>query len=130
MLDAIEQFSRSHAFTIAAFGVLSTFLAVIVSLALALLSSRAIRTRLRASVEIYTIAHDTLDPKNPPRYLAVDITNTGAMPLRVPLSFLRWKLPLRRNVWLLDPLDSYSGDPLIAQKKYPVEIAPRASQTF
>jgi hypothetical protein len=130
MLNALEELLKEHQHTIAALGALSTFAAVVVSLMLAWRAGRAAQTRLTASVRLSVIMHSTLDPKNPPRYITVSITNTRNMPLRVPLSFLSWKIPLRRGVWIVNPLDGYATDPLIPQKRYPVEIAPRASETF
>jgi hypothetical protein len=130
MFATIEEFCKSHEYTTAAIGAFSTLAAVVVSLALAFLSLRATKTRLRADLAMSIIIHNTLNRNNPPTYLTVSITNIGNMALRVPFSFFRWRLPMGRGVWLVNPLDSYGTDPLIPRKYYPVELAPRASQTF
>ncbi len=132
MLNAVEEFCRDHQHTIAALGALGTLIAVVVSLVLAWRAGRATRTRLKANVDTSFIAHSTIDPKNPPRYLTVSITNIGIGSLRVPFSFFRWKVPLSRSFWTVNPLDGYGQDrdSLIPQKHYPVEIQPRASETF
>lgn len=130
MFETIEEFFKNHQFTIAALGAVSTFAAVFVSLMVALWSQRRLRTQLKAEVTTATIVHETLDSQNPPTYCTVSITNTGLMPLRVPLSFLRWKLPLKRPWMPLSPLDADGTDPLIPQKRYPVEIAPRTTKQF
>ena len=65
-------------------------------------------------------------------YLTASITNIGTIALRVPLSFLYWRLPMDRSAWMVMPLDSFphGTGPPIPRQNYPVEIAPRASQTF
>ncbi len=130
MLNGLEEFCKNHQHTIAALGALSTLTAVVVSLMLAWRAGRVTRTRLKANVDTSFVAHSTIDPKNPPRYLTVSITNTGLGALRVPFSFFRWKVPFSRSFWLVNPLDGYGKDNLIPQKRYPVEIQPRASETF
>src|SRR6266568_8419967 len=130
MLNVVEEFCTNHQHTIAALGALGTLAAVIVSLGLAWRAARANRTRLRASVDMLLVMHSTVDPKSPPRYVSVSITNTGNSALRLPFSFFSWKVPFNRDYWLVNPLDGYAGDAFIPQKRYPVEIQPRASETF
>lgn len=129
MLSAIEAISHAHQYTIAALGVIGTFSAVVVSLYVAFMSRKATRTQLTARASISIIIHDMIDPKNPPHYIALNITNTGMMPLRIPFSFCHWRVPFRKGFLMMNPLDSY-GDRWVPKKTYPVEIAPRASQTF
>ena len=130
MLDAVERFATAYQHTITMFGALGTVSAVIVSLFIALLSARSTRTRLKASANLLFIVHETVDPKNRPGFLTVSIANTGNMPLRIPFAFFTWKVPFTRHYMLVNPMDGYGGHKWIPQKQYPVEIKPRASETF
>ncbi|MGB6175341.1 MAG: hypothetical protein WBF43_03130 [Methylocella sp.] len=126
----LEEFCKAHEHTIAALGAISTFLAVIVSLVLAFASRRASRTQVNACALICSIDHPTLDRKNRPKYVRVDVRNTGIMPVMIPFSFFYWRMPFRRSMWIAIPLDFSQTDKWVRQKTYPVEIKPRASESF
>jgi hypothetical protein len=130
--DRLDHFLGHYPHLIAGLEAISTFAVVIVSVSLALVSQRASRTRLNASGSISFIIHDLVEDKdNPPTYFTINITNTGVMPLKIPFAFFHWRIPLRRRgAWLVNPLDYYGVDSWAPQKKYPVEINPRASDTF
>jgi hypothetical protein len=61
--------------------------------------------------------------------LKVSITNTGKSPLHIPSAFFYWKVPLRREVMQVRPLD-LTGSSLIPPRHYPSVISPRASADF
>ena len=124
-----EEFFKAHQFTIAAFGVIGTFLAVVVALFSSVAALRVSRTRISARVSINAIHHKSLEGRERPKYLTVRISNLGTMPVHIPLGFFHWKLPFHSGVFTVVPHD-YSGDQLVAQKKYPVEIKARGTQTF
>src|SRR5260221_5270400 len=91
MFEWIEQFCKAHERTIAAIEAVSTFSAVVVSLALASMAQRANRTKLKAYLNRSFIMHSSIDPNNRPKYITVGITNTGVMPLRIPLASFHWR---------------------------------------
>jgi hypothetical protein len=65
------------------------------------------------------------------RYLATTITNTGITPLRVPFAFFNYQLPGQKNSsFMANPMDAYAKDEWVAQRKYPVEILPKATEYF
>jgi hypothetical protein len=70
-----------------------------------------------------------IDGKNAFEFLTVSITNRGKFSLRIPSAFFYWKVPLKRGVIMIFPLDFY-GTALIEKRSYPIEVAPRASETF
>jgi hypothetical protein len=126
---SIEQFATTYEHTIALLGVIGTLGAVVVSLVLATLAVRANRTRLRATADLIAIlTHETVE--NPPSFLVVTITNRGKWPLRIPTAFFHWKTPLKRECMTVFPPFDCIGNAWIARKTYPVEIAPRSSETF
>jgi hypothetical protein len=129
MLEAIEQFSRAHQYTIAAFATVSTFAAVLVSLALALIAQRSRRTRIKAHASIRRIVSAALQG-TPPRYLTVTITNVGVLPVHIPFAFFSWKLPFKSEYYTVNPWDATQHDPLVRRRDYPAEIKPRSSATF
>jgi len=98
------------------------------------LASRAARTRLRATGSLKCFYHPTLDPTKPPTVLAVTVTNTGSMTLRIPAGFFMWKALLKREYMTQPPMEFNQTFPYFAilgePHSYPVEIAPRASETF
>ena len=126
----LEQVSDAHQHTIAAFGALSTFAAVVVSLALALIAQRSSRTRIKARISISKIFHPTLEGKLKPQYVTVDIINVGLLPAMIPFSFFRWTMPFKRGTWMINPWDYIQHDPWVPQRTYPAEIRPRKSATF
>ncbi len=88
------------------------------------------RTQLTAFANLVFIVDDTVDPENPPTFLSVGITNTGIMPLRIPYSHFVWKNVFQwRGYMLIRPMDG-SPNEWFPQKHYPIEIAPRASETL
>ena len=125
----LEEFFKAHQFTIAALGVIGTFLAVVVALFNSVAALRGSRTRISARVSINAIHHTSLEGRERPRYLTVRISNLGTMPVHIPLSFFHWKLPFQGGVFTVVPQD-YSGDQWVAQKKYPLEIKARGTETF
>jgi hypothetical protein len=48
----------------------------------------------------------------------------------IPFSFFHWKAPFRGGAWLVNPWDYSQGDEWVSQKRYPVELKARASETF
>jgi hypothetical protein len=126
----IEEFFKSYQHTIAAFGVLGTFLAVVVALFSAVIALRASRTRVSASASINRIHHGSMHGKERPRYLVASIRNLGTMPVHIPMGFFDWKLPLQRGMYEVLPMDYSAADEWVPQKRYPVEIKARGSETF
>jgi hypothetical protein len=130
-LKSIENFLSEYPHIVSAFGALSTFAAVVVSLMIALWAQRTNRTKLTARIYVADIVLQGVEPENSPQYITVSITNTGTMPLRIPFSFLYWKMPFQwRIVHLVVPLDSFGGDRHIRQRSYPVSIEPRSNERF
>jgi hypothetical protein len=128
-LKHINDLLGQYPHIVSALEALSTFAAVVVSLVIALWAQRANRTKLIASMFVADLVMEGL--QTPPQYVTVSITNTGIMPLRIPLAFLYWKLPLVWGIsFLISPLDFFGGDPYVIQKSYPVEIPPRANEHF
>src|SRR3981081_3946181 len=126
----MEEFLKAHQYTIAAFGVLATFSAVVVSLVAPFIATRASRTRIRASASINVIHHSSLTGKVRPKYLVVSIRNMGVLPVHIPAGFFHWKLLFGRQLYEVIPLDLAAGDPWAPQRKYSVEIEPRSSYLF
>jgi len=129
-LTWLEQLSEAHQHTIAALGAVSTFAAVVVSLVLASIAQRSSRTRINARAAVSVIFHATLEGKPKPEYVTVSITNMGLMPVMIPLSFFRWRIPFRSGFWMTNPWDYIQHDPWVPQRIYPAEIKPRGSATF
>jgi hypothetical protein len=129
VLGDLEEFFKAHQYTVAALGVLGTFSAVTVSLIVALVSQRASRTRIKARAAMSIIMHDTIGP-NYPTYVTVDITNLGIVSVEIPMSFFFWRLPFKPGFFLVTPMDYSNEDPWVPQKRYPIEIKPRTSQSF
>jgi hypothetical protein len=130
MLDDLETFFKAHQYTMAALGVAATFSAVVVSLVVALISLRSNRTRIRASVSVSRILHSTLEGQPTPTYATVHVHNLGILPVNIPFGFFQWKLPFVRERWTVNPWDYSQGDDWVAQKRYPVAINARDSETF
>lgn len=127
LLAWLERLLDAYQHTIAALGAAGTLAAVVVSLFIALRSSR---TRVKASVQVSFIVHQTLKSKPKPEYITVTITNIGLMPATIPMGFFQWKLPFHREYWQIIPWDYGGHDPWVPQRVYPTEIKPRSSQTF
>jgi hypothetical protein len=122
----LEAFFTAHQHTVAAFEAVSTFAAVVVALALSLISRRANRTRIEARASVTQIVGGAIYPT----YVSVEITNVGLFAVTVPMSFFYWRVPFKRAWWLVQPLDYIQSDPWVRRNSYPVEIRPRSSQTF
>jgi hypothetical protein len=130
MFQELEEFFSAHQHTVAALEAGSTFAAVVVALVLSLVSQGANRTRIKASAASTIIMHETIKAPDYPGYVTVDITNNGILPVMIPLNFFHWRVFFKRGAWLVMPMDYSQGDPWVPQKRYPVEIAARSSQTF
>jgi hypothetical protein len=130
MFNDLEEFFGAHRHTIAALEAISTFAVVVVSLGLALLAQRANRTRLKASASLSVIMHSTLEGKEKPTYVTAYVRNVGIMPVMIPLAFFHWRVPFGRGGWTVTPWDYSQGDEWVPQKRYPIEIKPRNSETF
>ncbi len=130
MFDQLEEFLKAHQYTVTALGVLGTFCAVVVSLTVALISQRSNRTRITAHASKSVILHSTLEGMNKPTYVTVHIKNVGLLPALIPFSFFHWKAPFRGGAWLVNPWDYSQGDEWVPQKRYPVELKARGSETF
>jgi hypothetical protein len=127
-LEHLDVILARYPHVVATLEAVSTFAAVVVSLALASAARRANKTWLKAWVNIKFIVHSTIDPQNRPIYLTATITNTGMMPLRLPFSFFHWQLPRQKNAsWMVNPMDYYGTDQWVPQQTYPIEIPPRAT---
>ena len=127
---SVEDFFRAHQYTVAALGVFGTFAAVVVALFNSVAALRASRTKLSARASINVIYHSSLQGQQKPKYLVVSIRNLGIMPVHVPMGFFRWKLPLKRGLHEVLPLDYSAQDEWAPQRKYKVEIKARGSDTF
>jgi hypothetical protein len=86
--------------------------------------------RIKARAGVSVIVHPTLEGRPKPEYVTVMITNVGLMPVMIPLSFFRWKLPFQRRYWMMNPWDYTQHDAWVPQRTYPAEIRPRGSATF
>jgi hypothetical protein len=129
--DRLEHFLGHYPHVVAGLEAVSTFAAVVVSLSLAALARRANQTKLRARLYIAQLIQQGIDRRNPPEYIVLSITNTGILPLRIPFAFFYWKIPFRRSLMLIRPLDSFQGaDPHLPSRPYPIEIRPRTSETI
>jgi len=129
--DRLEHFLGHYPHVVAGLEAVSTFAAVVVSLSLAALARRANQTKLRARLYVAQLLQQGTDPKNAPEYIALSITNTGILPLRIPFAFFYWKIPFRQSLSLITPLDYFQGaDPHLPSRPYPIEIHPRTSQTM
>jgi hypothetical protein len=122
----LEAFFAAHQHTVAALEAASTFAAVVVALALSLISKRANRTRIEARASVTQIVGGAIYPT----YVSVDITNVGLFAVTVPVAFFYWRVPFKRGWRLVQPLDYIQSDPWVRRNSYPVEIRPRSSQTF
>jgi hypothetical protein len=126
MFDALERFTTQYQHAIAAVGVLSTLAAVVVSLWLGLYAVRAHRSKLRALLTVTTLfPHGVAGP----RFVTTEITNVGTLPLRIPFSHFRVRLPLQRGSTMFQPLDAF-GHELVPKHSYPVTIQPNSSASF
>lgn len=126
----LEVFFRNHQYTIAALSMIGTFSAVVVALFSSIAALRASRSRISAIASINIILHSSLVGKDKPTYLVVSIRNLGTMPVHIPMGFFHWKLPFKKGLFEVLPLDHAAVDEWVAQRKYPVEIKPRGSDTF
>jgi hypothetical protein len=127
----IEKFFEAHQHTIAALAAGGTLAAVVTAIVLAFLRSRADRTKLTATADLYAIYDATIiDPESAPKFLKVIIRNHGKLPLRIQAPFFGWKLPFRGEAMMIIPLDLLGSSPLTPRKHYPTEITPRTSETF
>jgi hypothetical protein len=95
-LEHLDLILGHYPHVVATLEAVSTFAAVVVSLALASAARRANKPRLKAWVDIGTIVHSTIPPESRVRYLTATITNTGITPLRVPVAFFHWQLPRQK----------------------------------
>lgn len=122
----LEAFFTAHEHTVSAVEAASTFAAVVLALALSFISQRANRTRVKARASVTQIVGGAIYPT----YVSVDITNVGLFAVTVPMAFFYWRIPFKRDWWLVQPLDYTQSDPWVRRNSYPVEIRPRSSQTF
>jgi hypothetical protein len=129
MFGQLERFSEIHQHTIALMEALSTFAAVVISLMLATLAQRSVRTRIKARAAVSEFIHSTLEGKRK-EYVTVTVTNVGQMPAMLPLSFFQWQIPFRRGLWIMHPWDCTKHDPWLAQRIYPADVTPRSSEMF
>jgi hypothetical protein len=130
MFAELEDFFKAHEHTVAALEAVSTLAVVVVSVTLALLAQRANRTKIKAFVSMSVMLHSTLEGKPKPTYVTVFIRNVGVMPVMIPFSFFHWKAPFKAGGWTVNPWDYSAGDEWVPQKRYPIEIKPRSSETF
>ena len=76
------------------------------------------------------IMHDTITGPDYPTYVTVDVTNLGIIPVVIPMSFFFWRVPFKHGFFLVTPMDYSQEDSWVPQKRYPIEIKPRSSQSF
>jgi len=129
-LQHCENLLSRYPHIVAAIESLSTFAAVITSLVLAGMAQRSNRTKLEADGFIGEVHSEAVDPKTHPRYLVVSITNTGLLPLRIPYGFFYFKIPLRRALSGVLPLDSTGAERYLPRRTYPVPLASRTTEPF
>lgn len=122
----LEAFFTAHQHTVSALEAASTFAAVVVALALSFISQRTNRTRIKVRASVTQIVGGAIYPT----YVSVDITNVGLFAVTVPMAFFYWRVPFKREWWLVQPLDYIQSDPWVRRNSYPVEIRPRSSQSF
>jgi len=121
----MEHFFQSYQSTIAALGAVSTFAAVVIALCLAISSIGANRSKLKARATITSLVQPGL-AGSVPTFVTAEIVNTGALPLRLGLSFFRLRLPFQRGATMFLPQDSFSGQPM-PKRQYPVVVQPNTS---
>jgi hypothetical protein len=127
-LEHLDTLLGKYSHIVAALEAFGTLAAVITSLALARLAQRANRTKLQATAFIGQIV-PAATAQPPPRYLTIVITNTGLFQLRIPYAFFSFKIPLRRALMAVLPLDA-SGDNYLPKRTYPVCLQPRTTEWF
>ena len=130
MLGALEDIAREQQFTIHALTAFGTLAAVIVSLCVAIWGQRAQRTKLRASVAVHTMIHDSIPAGERPKFICVTILNVGNSPLWIGMSFFYFRMPFQREMLLLTPMDYSAAHEHVPQRTYPTEIPPRRSEFF
>jgi hypothetical protein len=125
MWKTVEQFCKDHEKTIEFCQAAFTLLAVIVSLGIARSARKATNTRLRVRLQTEVIKRDALSKY--PTYVTISITNTGILPIRIPISYFQLKVPLRQENWIIE---HSPNELLIPPKQFPVEILPHATEKF
>jgi hypothetical protein len=130
MLNWLEQFSAANHHTVAALEAFSTFAAVVVSLGLALVARRSIRTRIKAYATVSVMHHSLLEGKPKLKYVTITIRNLSQLPVSILFAFFHWKVPFKRDTWFINPWDYSQHDPWVPQRIYPAEIKSRGSEIF
>jgi hypothetical protein len=125
MWKAVEQFCKDHEKTIEFCQAAFTLIAVIVSLGIARSARKATNTRLRARLQTEVIKRNALSKY--PTYVTISITNTGILPVRIPISYFQLKVPLRQKNWIIE---HSPNELLIPPRKFSVEILPHATEKF
>ena len=126
-MNSIEAFFSEYEKTSSALAAISTFAAVVVSLWLARHSTK---TQLKANVYRSMVVHDSIAPNDRPRFVCVNITNTGSTPLRIPYSYFQWKVPFHKNYWVINPFDHSPNNPYVPKREYPIKIEQKYSESF
>lgn len=128
-----EAFSDRYQHSIAAFGVLGTTVAVVVALRSSAQARKAAQPQLKAMVSVQDIfyALDEIYPttRTSPSYVAVRLTNTGNVPVRIGSNCFSWRLPFGKGVWWVPPID-LRGDDHIDRRQYPLDLLPNTSETL
>ena len=124
-----ESVADRHQHGIAALGALSTTAAVIVALWSGLHASRASRAKLKARVSIMQVIDQSTNLEAIPTYIAVRLTNIGAVPIRLHSTCFSWRMPLSRTAWAALPLDE-NGDGIIHPRRYPFVLLPNTTETI
>jgi hypothetical protein len=121
---SLEDFFKAHHDTIAALGVIGTFLAIAVALFSSFIALWGPRPRIRGLVSVKRVDGPRRDSLE---FLVVTIRNLSVAPIHIPPEFFLWKFPLQRPFFPWYPLES---DEWGHERRDTVQINGRGSETF
>lgn len=121
----MEEFFKNYQYTFSALGSIGTLFAVTVALYFGYKAATTNKTKLSASISIYNPyvvdSQGIYNTDAKQEFLVVTITNTGLLPIEIPIMFCVFQ-SLGQN---------FAGPPLDADKQnYPVKIEPNSSKPF
>lgn len=126
----IEDFSNRHQHSIALIEAVSTTAAVIVALVASYAATQASRPKLAAGLAVMKVLYAMPSAiEGMPTYIAVRLTNTGTVPVRLHSNLFSWQLPFVKSAWMAIPVDE-QGDGHISQRRYPFVVMPKTSETI
>jgi hypothetical protein len=124
----LEDFAGRHAHTISLLEAVSTTAVVIVALSVSYAAKRANRPRLTArAVVSLIIAVDDRPIEDIPKYITIQLTNVGQVPIRLHSTLLSWRIPFTRKAWVALPVDRV-GDEHVTKRDYPFVLFPNTSE--